>query len=146
MLGRGSYGNVYEGTRFSDSRKGLFGKSLPQEVAMMVLLSKSPKLSLKYKAAGLMLFGKYPGKQLPEIFDGTWNTEEIISKGESMWTDHTGTFITAYNSVISYTKYKTSDNNQTSLSSFFTECRELICSCLERDPAKWIELEKNPPP
>ncbi|XP_056119577.1 serine/threonine-protein kinase pim-2-like [Rhinichthys klamathensis goyatoka] len=61
MLGRGSYGNVYEGIRLSDSRKvalkcvlktecmenvriDLFGKSLPNEVAMMVLVNKGPSV------------------------------------------------------------------------------------------------------
>ncbi|XP_067305467.1 serine/threonine-protein kinase par-1-like [Pseudorasbora parva] len=61
LLGRGSYGQVFEGIRLSDSRKvalkyvektgcegnvrnGLFGKSLPKEVAMMALLSKSPSV------------------------------------------------------------------------------------------------------
>ncbi|XP_077080004.1 serine/threonine-protein kinase pim-2-like [Siphateles boraxobius] len=61
MLGRGSYGNVHEGIRLSDSRKvalkrvektesmedvriGLFGKSLPNEVAMMVLVNKGPSV------------------------------------------------------------------------------------------------------
>ncbi|XP_051718412.1 serine/threonine-protein kinase pim-2-like [Ctenopharyngodon idella] len=42
----------------------------------------------------LMLFGKYPYIMEPKIFARTLKTAEI-SKGESMWTDPTGTFITA---------------------------------------------------
>lgn len=41
-----------------------------------------------------MVCGKFPGHQLQKIFDRTWDTEEL-SKGERMWTDYTGTFITA---------------------------------------------------
>ena len=32
-----------------------------------------------------MLSGKYPGENLPQMFDEPWYTEDI-SKGESMWT------------------------------------------------------------
>ncbi|CAM4714074.1 unnamed protein product [Leuciscus chuanchicus] len=44
MLGRGSYGCVYDGIRLSDSRKGLFSKSPPKEVAMMALMNKNPSV------------------------------------------------------------------------------------------------------
>lgn len=41
----------------------------------------------------VMLFGRYPNMAKLKIFDRTLKTAEI-SKGKSMWTDHTGTFIT----------------------------------------------------
>ncbi|XP_048067021.1 serine/threonine-protein kinase pim-3-like [Megalobrama amblycephala] len=59
MLGEGSFGNVFEGTRLSDSRKVAFkyvaktehmenirlgGKSLPKEVALMIRLNKGPRV------------------------------------------------------------------------------------------------------
>ncbi|XP_051718411.1 serine/threonine-protein kinase pim-2-like [Ctenopharyngodon idella] len=44
LLGQGGFGKVYEGTRLSDSRKGLFGKSLPNEIAMMIQVSKGPSV------------------------------------------------------------------------------------------------------
>ncbi|KAK9964117.1 hypothetical protein ABG768_005316 [Culter alburnus] len=44
ILGQGGFGRVFEGTRLSDSRQSLFGKSLPNEVAMMIRVSKGPSV------------------------------------------------------------------------------------------------------
>ncbi|KAK9959270.1 hypothetical protein ABG768_009404 [Culter alburnus] len=44
LLGQGGFGKVYEGIRLSDSRKSLFGKLLPNEVAMMIRVSEGPSV------------------------------------------------------------------------------------------------------
>ncbi|KAK9962727.1 hypothetical protein ABG768_008081 [Culter alburnus] len=44
LLGQGGFGKVFEGTRLSDSRKSLFGKVLPNEVAMMIRVSEGPSV------------------------------------------------------------------------------------------------------
>ncbi|KAK9962729.1 hypothetical protein ABG768_008083 [Culter alburnus] len=44
LLGQGGFGKVFEGTRLSDSRKSLFGKALPNEVAMMIRVSEGPSV------------------------------------------------------------------------------------------------------
>ncbi|CAM4714222.1 unnamed protein product [Leuciscus chuanchicus] len=186
MLGRGSYGCVYDGIRLSDSRKvalkyalkteamenvriGLFSKSPPKEVAMMALMNKNPSVPQIIKlldwyetpeeyvlvlerptpCVDMRIFLWQNGGKLKELMARAVMRQVVTAARicSERGVHHSdikleNLLINPNTLQVKLIDFGCSKRLKKSSYSKFCESRDLISSCMERDPAKRINMEK----